>query len=253
MANSKSKAKKVSMKIVILSVIIALLVVINLILLITISAPEETEIQKFVSFDNSTMVSISMPAVTDEDKGILTYLSVEATSGTGRILVDIDNLLFWEDTQQSMRVARKVAANITGVNIENYDLIYNIHANANVIGGPSAGAALTIATIAALEGRKINESVLITGSINHDGSLGPAGNILEKAKAAKTSGASLFLVPLSQSKGVVYETTKICEKFGWTDVCSVEQIPNKIDIAKEAGIEVMEVENISEAMKYLLE
>jgi len=258
MANFKSKERRISAKIVILSIIIAILLIINIYLIysgINANVQEEkiiSEIPKFISFDNSTLVSIRMPAIDDAENGVLTYLTVEATPGTGRILVDIDNLLFWEDTQQSMRTARKVAATISGKNIDEYDLIYNIYANASTIGGPSAGAAITMATLAALEGKKLRDDVMITGSINHDGSLGPAGSILEKAKAAKLSGAKVFLVPLLQSRDVVYEITKNCETFGWTEICSTEQIPRKINIASDVGITVIEIENMTEAMRYMI-
>jgi uncharacterized protein len=253
MANFKSE-KKINKKVVILTIIIVILLASCIFLLLssieTSSVQEQP--QKFVSFDNSTLVSIRLPAIDSDGNGALTYLSVEATPGTGRILVDIDNLLFWEDTQQSMRTARSVAANITGKNIQDYDLIYNIHAQASTVGGPSAGAALTMATIAALEAREINNSVMITGAINHDGSIGPAGDILEKAKAAKSANATLFLVPLLQSREVSYEETKICEKFGWTDICSTEEIPQKIDVQKVAGIRVIEIGSVKEAMAYML-
>jgi uncharacterized protein len=254
MANLKSD-RKINRKVVILTIIIVILLVSCIFLLLSsieINGEAQYPPQQFISFDNSTLVSIRMPAIDADGNGALTYLTVEATPGTGRILVDIDNLLFWDDTQQSMRTARSVAANITGKNIQDYDLIYNIHAQASTVGGPSAGAALTMATIAALEAREINNSVMITGTINHDGSIGPAGSILEKAKAARQANATLFLVPLLQSRDVTYEETEICEKFGWTDICSTENIPQKIDIQKETGLRVIEIGSIQEAMAYML-
>ena len=64
--------------------------------------------------------------------------------------------------------------------------------------GPSAGAALTIATIAALKHDSIRSDVVITGTINADGTIGQIGGVLEKAQAAKDIGAKLFLVPVGQ-------------------------------------------------------
>lgn len=207
---------------------------------------------EFISVGNITMIAMKVPAVDDKGNGLSTYLVVEVMPGSGRTLVDIDNLLFWADTQQNIRTARRVAANITGLDVNKYDIIYNIYANATVIGGESAGAAITIATIAALENKRLNDSVMITGTINHDGSIGPVGEIIAKAKAAKQSGSKLFLVPLLQSRDVVYETSQHCEKFGPTQVCTVEQVPKKIAVGSQAGIEVLEVGSVKEAMKYLL-
>ena len=109
---------------------------------------------------------------------------------------------------------------------------------------------ITIATIFALRGLEPRSDVIITGSINHDGSIGPVSAILEKAKASKEAGAKVFLVPLLQSGDVVYETREHCEKFGFTEICSSETFPKKVDVTEEAGIEVVEVENIEEALKY---
>ncbi len=206
----------------------------------------------FLSVGNITMIAMKVPAVDDKGNGLSTYLVVEVMPGSGRTLVDIDNLLFWADTQQNIRTAKRVAANITGLDINKYDFIYSIYANATVIGGESAGAAITVATIAALENKRLNESVMITGTINHDGSIGPVGEIIAKAKAAKQSGSKLFLVPLLQSRDVVYETSQHCEKFGPTQVCTVEQVPRKISVSNQSGIEVIEVGSVQEAIKYLL-
>lgn len=213
---------------------------------VEVSENEEPSLSK----ENISVVKMRLPAVDSEGNGVSTSLVVEASKGTGRTLVDIENLLFWADTQHSIRMARLVADNLTDEKVENYDLIYNIEANASVIGGPSAGAALTLATIFALNNEKPRNDVMITGTINHDGSIGPVSAILEKAKASKEAGASIFLVPLLQSRDVVYETRQHCQKFGFTEICSTETIPKKVDVALEAGINVTEVSNIEEALKY---
>lgn len=207
----------------------------------------------FFSLDGSTRVSMYLPAVDAEGKGANTILTVEATPGTGRTLTNIDSLLFWADTQHSIRIARKVAENITGKRMEDYDIIYTINANASLIGGPSAGAALAIATISALEGKKPREDVMITGSINHDGSLGPVSSILEKARIAKEKGAALFLVPLLQSREVIYEESENCEIFGATNICTTETRPKRVEVELESGVKVAEVASVQEAMKYFFE
>ena len=204
----------------------------------------------FLSNENSTLISMVLPAVDDKGNGVTTILTVEAMPGTGRTLVDIDNLLFWADTQQSIRVARLVAANLTNLDINNYNLVYSIHANATVIGGGSAGAALTVATIAAIRNKTLRSEVMITGTINHDGTIGPVSEILEKAKVSRMMNASLFLVPLLQSRDVVYETRQHCEKFGSTEVCTAEQIPRRLVVSEQAGIQVKEAGSVAEALEY---
>lgn len=256
---------KISVKFILVAIAIVLIIFITLGSMVGVQeegdASKNTEKNKetgilepagklFFSLGNSTRVSMYLPAVSQEGVGVNTLLTVEAVPGSGRTLTDIDNLLFWADTQHSIRTARRVAENITGKRMQDYNVVYTIEANASLIGGPSAGAALAIATIAALEARKMKDNVMITGTINHDGSIGPVSEILEKAKAAKIAGAGLFLVPLLQSRDVVYETTEHCEIFGQSKICTSETKPKKIDVQAEAGIEVREVASIQDAMEY---
>jgi len=218
---------------------------------VTTTTTTTTTIQTKVSGpENLGSSRIRIPAINEKGKGVIIELTVDAIPGQGRILTDIDNLLFWVDTQYSIRTAREIASNVTNLDLSKIDLIYTIYANASVVGGESAGTAITIATIAAIQNRSLNNSVIATGKINHDGSIGPVSAIIEKARAAKRENATLFLVPLLQSREVVYETKKHCEEIGWTEFCTIEQIPRKINVEDETGIRVREVGDIREAMRY---
>lgn len=203
-----------------------------------------------VFFGDALTASIKIPAIDARGRGVATDLLVQVKPGTGRVLVNINNLLFWVDTQYSIRTAIHVAENITGMNASKYDFIYNIDANASIIGGGSAGASLTIATIAALEGKKPNPDVMITGTINSDGSIGPIGGVLEKAKAAESEGAKIFLVPLGQAYEVAYRSVRHCERFGRTQICTIETIPQKKLIGEKLDIEIKEVGDINETLQY---
>jgi len=209
---------------------------------------------KPVKLENITSsgVSLKIPAVDNQGNGVVTTLKVETKPGEGRVLVNINQLLFWIDTQDSIRTAKEVAENVTGIDTSNVDIIYEIETNASIIEGPSAGAAMTIATIAALENKTINQSVMMTGTINHDGTIGPVGGIVAKAKASKDVGATLFLVPLGQAVQTYYKPEEYCKKFGPITYCTTEYKPERIDVAKEVGIQVKEVANIQEALKYFL-
>lgn len=201
---------------------------------------------------NSTIATIYAPAVDNQGNGVATKLTVQAIPGRGRILTNIDNLLFWVDTQQSIQTAEAVAENLTKVDTSSLDMIYSIDTNATVIEGPSAGAALTIATIAALENRPINTSVMMTGTINPDGTIGPVGGIVAKAKAAKEIGATLFLVPEGQGIQTTYTPKQTCEQVGSFTFCTTEYVKQTVDTRKSIGIEVREVSSIAEALKYFV-
>ncbi|NIO21463.1 MAG: hypothetical protein GTN76_12160 [Candidatus Aenigmarchaeota archaeon] len=211
-----------------------------------------TNIVTYVPYtsENTSYSSIVVPAVDEEGEGLTTVLNVQIVPGSGKILANIDKLLFWTDTQNSIRISSKVASNITGTDLSNYDLIYTIETNATAVEGPSAGAALAIATIAALKGNTLDPEVMITGAVNHDGTIGPVGEILPKANAAKDAGARLLLVPLLHSKEITYKTKKYCEQIGTSEICSTEKIPTEVDISEEVGIEVVEVKTIEEAIDY---
>src|SRR3989344_140570 len=102
------------------------------------------EKENFIKNENLTIVRMNLPAVDNEGKGVSTILKVELKKGDGKTLVDIDDLLFWADTQHSIRIAKLVAENITKISTSNVDLIYSVEANASLIGGPSAGAAIAL-------------------------------------------------------------------------------------------------------------
>lgn len=196
--------------------------------------------------------AIKVPAVDSEGNGVVTLLKVETMPGLGRALVNIENLLFFVDTQFSIRIAKDVAANITGVDTSKIDLIYAIETEAELIEGTSAGAAITIATIAALQNKTLHPEVMITGTINPDGTLGLVGGIVAKAQAAKEVGVKTFLVPVGQASQATFKPVTKCEYIGNIRFCQTTYIAERTEVQIVSGIDVKEVETIQEALKYFL-
>lgn len=218
----------------------------------TVTVDEKPLVLKPVTQVSYKNITVNVPAVDNEGNGIIVKLKVQAIPGEGRTLVNVDNLLFWIDTQFSIRVAKAVAENVTNLDLSNVDLIYTIETNASVIEGQSAGAALTIATVAVLQNKSLNQGAIITGTISPNGRIGPVGAIFAKAKASKEAGATLFLVPKGQGTQINYRPEQKCEKIGPVIFCTTEYKAEKIDISKDVGIEVKEVSDIDEALKYFL-
>ena len=216
------------------------------------SYTEEFQFVEEVYLNKTSATIIKVPAVDREGNGVMATLSVEAKPGIGRTLVDINQILFWVDTQGSIRIAKTVAANVTGIDLSKYDIIYSIQANASVIEGPSAGAAMGIATIIELENETMNKDVSITGTLNEDGIIGQVAGIVAKAQAAENNGMSLFLVPEGQKMYTTYSEEKTCEQYVFTTICRTEIKPIKVNVENEVRIEVVEVSNIKEALKYFL-
>jgi len=210
----------------------------------------ETSLSSASNFQGSNSVNLNVPAVDNQGNGVVTVLHVEARPGSGRTLVDINGILFFVDTQNSIQTARLVAANLTHANLSNIDLIYTVETNASVIEGPSAGTALTVSTIAALEGKQLNNSVMVTGTINTDGTVGPVGGIPAKAKAAKDIGAKIFLVPYGQGTQTTYTPVQNCQQIGVITYCTTEYKATKVVVNKDLGIDVKEVQTIQDVLPY---
>jgi predicted S18 family serine protease len=110
---------------------------------------QETEIRVLKPTD-IIQSEIMLVAVDNNNEGVIIPLIVEVRPGNGKVLTDIDKLLFWVDTQFSIQTAKEVAEDVTGIDASNYDITYSIgDENVTIVGGASAGAALTVATMAA--------------------------------------------------------------------------------------------------------
>lgn len=199
-------------------------------------------------------ITIPLAAVDENEHGLILPMAVEVRQGTGKVLINIDNPSFIVDTQNSMRVAVHEAARIARADISKVDVLFSINGNvAQIVGGPSAGSAMAVATAAALMNKKLRSDVVISGTIEQGGDIGPVGGLVEKAKTAKSAGASLFLVP----RGQAYQNEPIenCD----TDVgtgysyrrCSVSY--KTTAIADLSGIEVREVSTLADALQLMIE
>lgn len=198
------------------------------------------------------LASLKIPAVDGGGKGVLADLTVEIKPGTGKILTDIENLMFWADTQQSIRLAREATQKHTGANLSNYDLTYTITAPyAQLIGGQSAGAALAVATTAALKGRQIRQDITITGMIDEEGKILPVAGLKEKAEAAYSANITTFLIPAGQGDMETLEPVKECREAQrngfYYRSCSITFQKARLS---SVGPKVYEVGDLREALDY---
>ena len=195
--------------------------------------------------------SIYLPAVQETPygyKGVLAKLEVEIKEGEGHVYVDTWPLTK-VSTQASARLAKEVACNLVNIDCSKYDFFYSIRSEAPIVGGPSGGAAMTIATLASLLDLNLSKDVLITGTIVPNGLIGPVGGILEKAEAVSKK-AKIFLIPLGQSKIMVSKSE--VQKIGPITIeTSKEEELDVVAYAKEHwNLEVIEVSTIQEAFEY---
>lgn len=176
-------------------------------------------------------------------------------NGQGRVLVNTE-VPTGVDFQSSAKTAVQVAQDITGVKLSSSDIIFSITAKGDAedlqaVDGGSAGAAMTILLVSELQGNSnLNQTVLITGAIKPDGTIGSVGGIYEKAEAAGSYGAELFLVP----KGQAIYLSESCEESRQGPViyrtCRSE--PRSLSELTEDrfGMRVVEVSTVREALDH---
>jgi len=183
-------------------------------------------------------------------EGVVMKVKVELKQGEGRILINTQPRV-GIDLQTSARTAKLVAENFTKKSLEKTDVILTVIAQSDVdvIDGPSAGAAITIAIISAILNKNLKNDVFITGTINPDGTIGWVGGIAEKAVAAAKQNATKFLVPKGQKIVAILKPEKKEPIPGVTIVTYKVEEVDLNDYLKQLGYktEVIEVENINEA------
>jgi len=129
-----------------------------------------------------------------EYKGSVANLYLEIKPGEGRVFIETFPLSKL-DTQISTRFAKDIACDYLDKDCRKYDFFYTIKADSSIIGGPSAGAATSILTVAVLEGIVIDENTAITGTINSGGLIGPVGGVKAKIDAAYAANMTKVLIP----------------------------------------------------------
>lgn len=152
------------------------------------------------------------------------------------------------DLQASTRIAALVASYVAGVNFNHYDFYASIKANTPIIGGPSASGVTAVAFAAALLKLPLNSSIVMTGMIMPDGSIGPVGGIKYKLDAAYSRGAKLFIVPYGQT--VDYIQKVVTERIGPLIVTrTVTEAINLSEYGAGIGVRVVPVTNVYEALE----
>jgi len=165
-------------------------------------------------------------------EGSVADLFLEVKPGSGRIFIDTFPLTR-VDTQISTRFAKSIACSHTDINCQNKDFFYTIRSNSVIVGGPSAGSALTVLTVAALRNDAVDESIAISGTINSGGLIGPVGSLEAKIRAAAKANLSTVLIPKGTSLVEDNESNTTT---------------NLIDTGTDLGITVKEVSTIDEAV-----
>ncbi len=198
------------------------------------------------SLNASDPVTVTALAVAETSTGLRGISAgVEAVAlggGSGRVFVATEPLAQL-DMQGSARLAARVAANTLGLDWRDYDYLITFRSPSSVIGGPSAGAVMSLALTTALQHLsdpanpwQLDSRVAATGTINPDGTIGPVGGIPEKAQGAKDAGIRLFLYPAGMEIATI------------RDGFSARQV-NMTDHCESIGIECRPAASLSQVIE----
>ncbi|MEM1525609.1 MAG: S16 family serine protease [Ignisphaera sp.] len=180
--------------------------------------------------------------------GVSADLYVRVTCpGYGRVYVETLPLS-QIDLQASTRVAALVASSIANISFNVCDYYASIRASSPIVGGPSASGATAVAFTSALLRLPLNNSVVMTGMIMPDGSIGPVGGLKYKLEAALNRGAKVFLVPYGQTIDYTYSIVE--ERWGPAIIRRTAKVPiDLVEYGKELGIEVKSIATVYEALE----
>lgn len=200
-----------------------------------------------LALENS--VTIKAVAVTSDDyRGVTINITVTVGKGSGKVFLSAGPLTEI-DMQGSARLAAITACDLLGLDFMDYNFFYEIKADAPIVGGPSAGAVMTVATIVALKNLTLREDVFMSGTIYPDGFIGPVGGLKQKLEAVASSGGKVFLIPEGQR--VTYYEEIVVKRIGIVNLISkVYKQVDLVEYGKQLGVDVHEVFTVNDALKF---
>lgn len=220
-------------------------------LLVNLQAPDFTE----ETFEGTRNAETYIAAVSSQGDGAIGKAKARISPGDGSLLLNTDPFIE-TDTQLSARTAKAVAEEFTGEDLSSKDITYSFELDGSFVGEPSAGAAMTIATIAAIEDKPVDEKTAVTGTITREGRIGRVGGILEKAEAAGRRGLENFYVPEDQASITYYERQVVEEEVAPGLITeNVEYVPQEFSVNRYterrynmSTEEVSDIEELAEEM-----
>jgi predicted S18 family serine protease len=218
--------------------------------------PESTQQLNPLPVQNYSASANILAVKSIDNSGVLGKVTIEIYPGKGRVLMNTNPFLE-PDTQFSAETAVNVAQEFTKMDLSDKDVIISFDIGGELLGGPSAGAAMTAATIAAIEEKQVKEDVAITGTVESTGEIGVIGGVIEKAQAAADTGIKLFLVPEDLLYLTYYEREIKQQRIGGFVIQRVNYIPKQLDLnnytMSEWDMETKGVSTVEDVVKYMIE
>jgi uncharacterized protein len=195
---------------------------------------------------------LTLLAVSESDTGYqgnLADLYLEITPGSGKVFIETYPLTKL-DTQISTRFAKEISCNFLDMDCSDKDFFYQIRSSSSIIGGPSAGSAISVLTVALLSSEDVDDSIAITGTINAGGAIGPVGGLKAKIDAADKANLTKVLIPRGERMYELEETSLLRVNLSEAPT-NIAKMESKIDLKEYAaakGIELKEVSTLNDAI-----
>jgi len=224
--------------------------ILTVLLLSLLVVPQAYSLNK--CYTNVTKVKVPVVGVTITpfgERGVVGYLEVDiAYPGHGNIYVSSEPLTE-VDTQGIARVAVLVASSLAHKDWTKYDFFFKFKTPSVIVGGPSAGIAMTVAVYSALTNQKPLPYVAGTGTVSPDATVGPVGGVYAKMRAAAESGFKVFVIPYGEEVSYLPKVSTMTGPFG-AIIQKVTNIKvNLIEEGKKLGIKVIPVATVFDALK----
>ena len=166
-----------------------------------------------------------------EPRGGVEPATVEVTDGDGGFTVDLGDVEA-EGAGPAWLAASSAAATVATLVSASDPSVLDIRFGVTgPIDGPSGGAALTVAVLAAIRGLSLQPGVTMTGTVSPDGAVGIVGAVPVKVRAAADAGYKVVLVPVANINDRDSQTGQDLVTFG-----------------ASLGVEVRAVNDIGEAL-----
>ncbi len=96
--------------------------------------------------------------------------------------------------RDSVHNAASVVRQMTGEDLSSYDVHVNVVGGGD-IDGPSAGAAVLVAIISAINGHPVRQDTAVTGEVSVRGRVRPVGGLYQKVYGARQAGVTRVVIP----------------------------------------------------------
>jgi len=179
-----------------------------------------------IAFDGIKIPTLSdlLPLMADYSPGEVVEITVKPLNSSETVIKKVELMVSPDDPNRTI-------IGVWPADTRKVKLPFEVGINTDLIGGPSAGLAFTLALIDELTPGELTGGIKVaaTGTIDGDETVGAIGALRQKTVAVKASGAKVFFVPSAQTK---------------EEIAAAKRVAGK-------GLLIVPVADLSEALAYL--